>query len=87
MTFETDDDTWARLDGFFKRVGTRLRDVRQRAPFAKYAVVFVDRSCRFIRLLRRESQCALSRFANGPYYRRGLPSSAAMNRGDGMVVL
>ena len=38
MTSEMDDNARVRPDGFFKQIGTQLRDVRQRASFAMYAL-------------------------------------------------
>lgn len=44
MTFEMDDEARGRLDGFFKRIGTHLRDKRQRASFAMYALGLMGKS-------------------------------------------
>ena len=44
MTFEMDEEARARVDGFFKLFGTQLRDVRQRASFAMYALGLMDKT-------------------------------------------
>lgn len=44
MTFEMDDEARARLAGFFRRIGTHLRDKRQRASFAMYALGLMGKS-------------------------------------------
>lgn len=44
MIFEMDDNAQGRLDGFFKRIGTHLPDVRQRASFAMYALGLMGKS-------------------------------------------